>query len=55
MAASKRIKIKMVCSEGSGHFYTTTINPQNTQGKLQRLKYNPKLRRRVLYVQSKIK
>lgn len=55
MAASSREKIKLLCTEGTGHYYTTTKNKRNTTEKLERKKYNPVLRRRVLYRESKIK
>lgn len=47
-----RNNIKMVCSEGTGHFYTTTKNKRNTPEKLERRKYNPKLQRHVIYKES---
>lgn len=50
-----REKIRMVCSEGSGHFYTTVKNRRNTTEKLELKKYNPKLRKHVLYKEGKIK
>lgn len=55
MASGKRIKIKMVSSEGTGHFYTTTVNPQNTTTKLELMKFDPVSRKKTKYVQSKIK
>lgn len=50
-----REKIKLVSSEGDGHFYTTTKNKKTTPGKLEFKKYNPKLRRHVMYKEAKIK
>lgn len=53
--AAVTIKVKMECSEGSGHFYTTTKNPRNHPEKMELRKYNPKLRRVVIYKEKKIK
>ncbi len=50
-----RDKIKMVSSEGTGHFYTTTKNKRTTPDKLQMRKYDPTLRRHVTYKEAKIK
>ncbi|MCC5792399.1 MAG: 50S ribosomal protein L33 [Legionellaceae bacterium] len=53
--AAVTIKVKMECSEGSGHFYTTTKNPRNKPEKMAMRKYNPVLRRHVIYKEKKIK
>lgn len=53
--AAVRVKIRMVCSQGTGHFYTTTKNPRTAEGKLEMKKYNPVLRKHVLYKEAKIK
>ncbi len=50
-----RDKIKMVSSEGTGHFYTTTKNKRTTPDKLEMRKYDPTLRRHVTYKEAKIK
>ena len=50
-----REKIKLECTEGSGHFYTTTKNRRNTPGKMELRKYNPKLRKYVVYKEKSIK
>jgi large subunit ribosomal protein L33 len=50
-----REKIKLVSSAGTGHFYTTVKNKRNTQEKLERKKYDPVVRKHVLYRESKIK
>ena len=46
--------VRLVSSE-SGHRYTTTINPKNRleKGKLELRKYDPTLRRVVVYKQAK--
>jgi large subunit ribosomal protein L33 len=48
-------KIRMVCTEGTGHFYTTQKNKQNMPDKLELSKYNPVLRKHVVYKEAKIK
>ncbi len=52
---SKREKIRLICSEGTGHFYTTIKNKMNTPEKLELKRYNPVLRKHVKYTESKIK
>jgi large subunit ribosomal protein L33 len=49
-----REKIKLVSSAGTGHFYTTTKNRQNTTGKLEVKKYDPVVRKHVIYKESKL-
>jgi large subunit ribosomal protein L33 len=55
MAASAREKIKLVSSAGTGHYYTTTKNKRNTPNKLSFKKYDPVIRKHVLYNEGKIK
>ena len=50
-----REKIKLVSSAGTGHFYVTTINKQNTTEKLAKKKFDPVVRKHVIYNQEKIK
>lgn len=50
-----RDKIKLVSSAGTGHYYTTTKNKRTMEGKLELKKYDPVVRRHVLYKESKIK
>ncbi|MFK8047323.1 MAG: 50S ribosomal protein L33 [Halioglobus sp.] len=50
-----REKIKMVSSAGTGHFYTTDKNKRTTPDKLEMKKYDPKVRKHVMYKESKIK
>ncbi len=49
-----RIKIKLVSTAGTGHFYTTTKNPKKKTERLQMKKYDPKIRKHVLYKESKM-
>ena len=55
MAKSARENIKLVSSAGTGHFYTTTKNKRTTPDKLEFRKYDPVVRKHVVYKESKIK
>lgn len=55
MAKGARDKIKLVSSAGTGHFYTTTKNKRTTPDKLEMSKYDPVVRKHVLYKEAKIK
>ena len=48
-------KIKMVSSAGTGHYYTTDKNKRSTPDKLEMKKYDPVVRKHVMYKESKIK
>ena len=50
-----RDKIKLVSSAGTGHFYTTTKNKKTTPNKLEFKKYDPVVRKYVIYKEAKIK
>ncbi len=50
-----RDKIKLVSSAGTGHYYTTTKNKRTMEGKLELKKYDPVVRRHVIYKEAKIK
>lgn len=51
----KTIPIKLVSSVGTGFFYTTRKNVTNSPHKLNLVKFDPIVRRRVLFTESKIK
>ncbi|MEX6398492.1 50S ribosomal protein L33 [Providencia hangzhouensis] len=55
MAKGIREKIKLVSSEGTGHFYTTTKNDATMPEKLELKKFNPVVRKHVIYKEAKIK
>ncbi|MCY3852113.1 MAG: 50S ribosomal protein L33 [Gammaproteobacteria bacterium] len=55
MAKAVREKVKLVSSAGTGHYYTTTKNKRTATGKLEIKKYDPVVRKHVLYKESKIK
>ena len=48
-------KIKMVSSAGTGHYYTTSKNKKNSPDKLQMKKFDPVVRKHVMYKEAKIK
>ncbi len=50
-----RDKIKLVSTAGTGHYYTTTKNKRNTPNKLEFRKYDPVVRKHVIYKEAKIK
>ena len=50
-----REKIKLVSTADTGHYYTTTKNKRTMDGKLELKKYDPVVRRHVLYREYKIK
>jgi large subunit ribosomal protein L33 len=49
------IPIKMLSSAGTGFFYTTRKNVNKTKEKLRLVKFDPVVRRRVLFKEAKIK
>jgi large subunit ribosomal protein L33 len=50
-----REKIRLVSSADTGHFYTTMKNKRNTPEKIQIKKYDPVVRKHVIYKEAKIK
>ena len=55
VAKSVREKIKLVSSAGTGHYYTTSKNKRTMVDKLEMKKYDPVVRKHVLYKEAKIK
>ncbi|GGO88813.1 MAG: 50S ribosomal protein L33 [Oceanospirillaceae bacterium] len=54
-AKGAREKIRLVSSAGTGHFYTTDKNKRNTPEKMEFKKYDPVVRKHVMYKEAKIK
>jgi len=50
-----RDKIKLVSSAGTGHYYTTTKNKRTVTDKIEMSKYDPVVRKHVIYKEAKIK
>ena len=55
MAKSAREKIRLNSSAGTGHFYTTDKNKKTMTGKMEIRKYDPVVRKHVMYKEGKIK
>ena len=53
--AAIRIKIKMESSAGTGYFITTTKNPRTTTNKLTLKRYDPVVRKHVIFNEKKVK
>ena len=50
-----REKIRMISSAGTGHFYPTDKNKRTTPDKLEMKKFDPVVRKHVMYKEGKIK
>lgn len=50
-----REKIRLVSSAGTGHFYTTTKNKRTMPKKMEIKKFDPVVRKHVMYKEGKIK
>jgi len=50
-----RETIRLVSSADTGHFYTTIKNKRNTPDKMEIKKYDPVVRKHVIYKEAKIK
>lgn len=55
MAKKNRITIKLVCKKDKKHYYTTTKSKKDKNKKLKLRKYNPTLKKHVIYEEKKIK
>ena len=50
-----REKIRLMSSAGSGHYYTTTKNRRLHPEKMEVKKYDPTIRKHVIYKETKLK
>jgi len=50
-----RDKIRLTSSAGTGHYYTTTKNRRLHPEKMEVKKYDPVVRKHVIYKEAKIK
>ena len=50
-----RDKIKLISTEGTGHFYTTTKNKKTMPSKMEIKKFDPMARKHVIYKEAKIR
>jgi large subunit ribosomal protein L33 len=55
MAKSASDKIKLVSTANTGYFYTTLKNKRNTPDKMEMKKYDPVVRKHVIFKEAKIK
>ncbi|GAB4296794.1 MAG: 50S ribosomal protein L33 [Thiohalomonadaceae bacterium] len=55
MAKGVRDKIKLVSTADTGHFYTTTKNKRTMPEKMEIKKFDPVVRKHVIYKEAKIK
>lgn len=55
MAKAVREKIKLVSTADTGYFYTTTKNRRTMPDKMEVKKYDPVVRKHVLFKEAKIK
>tara|TARA_Y100001935_G_C17311376_1_gene516632 strand:- start:4181 stop:4348 length:168 start_codon:yes stop_codon:yes gene_type:complete len=55
MAKSARETIRLNSSAGTGHFYTTTKNKRTMTEKMEIKKYDPVVKKHVIYKEGKIK
>jgi large subunit ribosomal protein L33 len=55
MAKAVSLKIKLVSSAGTGHYYVTKKNSRTQTDKLKKKKYDPVAKKHVEYTESKIK
>ena len=55
MAKTNTIAIKLVSTAGTGYYYVTKKNPRTTTDKLEFRKYDPVVRKHVLFKEGRIK
>ncbi len=55
MAKSNCITIKLVSTADTGFYYVTKKNPRNITEKMTMRKYDPKVRKHVMFKEAKIK
>ena len=55
MAKPSSIQIKLVSSADTGFYYVTKKNPRNHPEKMEMKKYDPKIRKHVIFKEAKIK
>lgn len=55
MAKGKRDLIKLVSTAGTGYFYLASKNKRKSEGKLEVMKYDPKIRKHVLFKEKNLR
>ena len=51
--SDKRPIVKLVSTAGTGYTYVTTKNKNNTRDRLELMKYDPKVRKHVIFKEEK--
>jgi large subunit ribosomal protein L33 len=55
MAKGPTITIKLVSTENTGFYYVTKKNPRNQPEKMEKRKYDPRVRKHCIFKEAKIK
>ncbi|MTI10323.1 MULTISPECIES: 50S ribosomal protein L33 [Curvivirga] len=55
MAKPATLQVKLVSTADTGFFYVTKKNPRNITEKLEMRKYDPRVRKHVIFRESKMK
>lgn len=55
MAKPATVQVKMVSSADTGYFYVTKKNPRTQTEKMEMRKYDPVVRKHVMFKESKMK
>jgi large subunit ribosomal protein L33 len=55
MAKAISLKIKLVSSAGTGHYYVTKKNSRTQTEKMKKKKYDPVAKKHVEYTEAKIR
>jgi len=55
MAKSNTILIKLESTAGTGFYYVTKKNPRNLTEKMEQRKYDPVVRKHVVFKETKLK
>ncbi len=55
MAKAATIKVRLVSEEGTGYFYVTKKNSRTMTEKMSVRKYDPRVRKHVMFKEAKIK
>lgn len=55
MAKSKREQIKLESTAGTGYFYVASRNKRKGDVKLELMKYDPKVRKHVLFKEKNLR
>ena len=55
MAKPNSILIRLVSTADTGYFYVTKKNPRNITEKMEMRKYDPRVRKHVMFKEAKIK